>query len=440
MKRLILKGGYCIDPSSGKEGYWNIEIRDDRVYKIFEPLEQVDETDATVIDASGFTVAPGLVDVHVHFRDPGFTYKEDIVTGARAAAKGGYTSVVLMANTNPVTDNLDTLKYVLEKGKETGINIYCCASVTKGLKGTELTDMDALSKAGCVGFTDDGIPIMDENILRSALKIAAGLGKPVSLHEEDKTLITENGINAGGSAAKHYGITGSPREAEITMVKRDVAIALEERAPLSIQHISCLESVDIVRQAKMSQAGEGKSLIHAEAAPHHFSLTEDDVITYGSLAKMNPPLRTEADRLAIIKGLCDGTIDMIATDHAPHSKEEKEQPITKAPSGIIGLETALSLGIKNLVNAGYMTTAKLLKLMSTNPASVFGLPGGSLQEGSFADIVIFDKDENRVVTDFSSKSDNSPFKGMTLPGEVKYTICAGEVVYNSVNNKADNLK
>lgn len=430
---LCITNGYVIDPKSGLEGYRDILIKDGRIVEIAEQGKiSVDAKNehTEYIDAGGRVVAPGLVDVHVHFRDPGFTYKEDIESGAAAAAKGGFTTVVLMANTKPAVDNEETLGYVIKKGEKTGIHVHTCANVTRGMKGQELVDMESLSKAGAAGFTDDGVPILNDEILREALREAAKLGKPVSLHEENPKYITNNGINAG-TASEYLGIGGSPREAEIDMVKRDIEIAAEEESDLSIQHISTRETVELIRQIKKKS-----SHIFAEATPHHFTLTQEAVIKHGTLAKMNPPLREEADRLAIIEGLRDGTIDMIATDHAPHSVEEKEKPITEAPSGIIGLETSLSLGIRELVMPGYLSMMELLRKMSTVPAEFYHLDAGYIAEGGPADLVIFDKDSKWQVTQegFVSKSCNSPFVGEWLPGVVAYTICGGKIVYKDEEN------
>ncbi len=430
---LWIKNGRVINSSTGYDKECNILIIDGKVAKITsKTLEETRNEISTckteqvqIIDAKGCIVAPGLVDVHVHFRDPGFTYKEDMETGAKAAIKGGFTSVVLMANTKPAVDNEETLDYVLDKAAKTDLHVYTCAAVTKGLSGKELTDMYALLKQGAAGFTDDGIPIMDEVILEQAMTKAAEFGVPISLHEEDASLITNNGVNRG-KASEYYGIGGSPREAEISLIQRDLEIALKTGAILNVQHISTREGVELVRQAKKKSI---TGAIHAEATPHHFSLNEEAVIKHGTLAKMNPPLREEADRLAIIEGLKDGTIDIIATDHAPHSAGEKAKPLTEAPSGIIGLETALSLGITNLVQTGKLTMSELLAAMTCNPAKMYGLDAGTIEEGKPADFVIFSAAETWIAGDYESKSTNSPFTGMSLQGVVKYTIVDGKIVY-----------
>jgi dihydroorotase len=421
---MLIRNGLVIDPANAVKKKMDILINDGKITGISEPGSYIGTIEGDIIDAQGCVVAPGLVDVHVHFRDPGFTYKEDIETGAKAALKGGFTSVVLMANTKPPVDNVETLEYVISKGKTTDLNVYTCATVTKGMKGQELTDMDDLLGGGAVGFTDDGIPIMDEELMTKAMEKAAKLNVPISLHEENPTLITNNGVNRG-KASHYFKIGGSPREAEVSLVERDLEIALKTGAILNIQHISTKEGVELVRNAKR----RGNN-IHAEATPHHFSLTEDAVIKFGTLAKMNPPLREEADRLAIVEGLRDGTIDIIATDHAPHSIDEKQKAITEAPSGIIGLETALALGITNLTSKGEISEERLIECMSLNPARMYGLKAGTLSMGADADIVIFNPNETYIPQDYASKSSNSPFTGMELKGKVKYTIVKGEVVYS----------
>lgn len=424
---LLIKNGHITDAKTKRDMIADILIKDGKIAEIapdIQILKEGTKEEVTQIDATGKTVIPGLVDVHVHFRDPGFTYKEDIHTGALAAAKGGFTSVVLMANTKPAVDNVETLRYVLNKGAETAIHVHTCAAVTTGLKGETLTDMETLRKEGAAGFTDDGIPILSEDVLKKAMAEAARLNVPLSLHEENPEYIVNNGVNAGGPAAAHFGIGGSDRKAEISMIERDIELALETGAVLNIQHISTKEGVELVRRGKM----RGNN-IHAEATPHHFTLTEEAVIEHGTLAKMNPPLRTKEDLDAIIEGLKDNTIDMIATDHAPHSREEKEKDITQAPSGITGLETALGLAVTNLVKKGHITLQRMVELMSFNPARLYGIDAGYLDVGGPGDLVIFDENEQQEVGNFASKSANTPFTGQKLYGTVYYTIAGGQIAY-----------
>lgn len=425
---LLIKNGTVIDPGQKLCAKKDVLVKDGRIAWIKDKITPDFECDT--IDAAGCIVAPGLVDVHVHFRDPGYTYKEDIESGAKAALKGGFTSVVLMANTKPAADNEDTITYVIKKGRKTDLKLYTCAAVTKGMAGRELTDMDSLLACGAAGFTDDGIPITDEILLKAAFQKAAARNVPISLHEENPSLIINNGINKG-KASEHFGIGGSPREAEISLITRDLELALETGVILNIQHISTKEGVALVRDAKRRAAEKGSNNIHAEATPHHFSLTEEAVIKYGTLAKMNPPLREEEDRLAIIEGIKDGTIDIIATDHAPHSREEKKKTITEAPSGIIGLETALSLGVTKLVGESGLTHLQLLQCMSANPAKMYGLNAGTLAAGAPADIVIYHPDRTWTVGNFVSKASNSPFTGQKLRGVVQYTIVDGKAVYRA---------
>ena len=418
---MLLKNGFLINPRTNTNQITDIRITDGQISELGSSLSPLD--DEQMIELNGLTVSPGLIDTHIHFRDPGLTYKEDLHTGALAAAKGGVTSVICMANTKPTVDSVGTLKDILTRGAKEKIRIYQTAAVSQGLKGEIMNDFDALKAAGACGFTDDGIPLLDADFCSKAMEKAAQLNMPISLHEEDKSFITNNGINAGEVSEK-LGIKGSPSIAEEVMVARDCMLALHTKAPVVIQHISSGNSVALVRLAKKLGAD-----IHAEATPHHFTLTEEAVLTYGTLAKMNPPLRTEKDCLAIIEGLKDGTIDLIATDHAPHSEEEKNKPLTEAPSGITGLETSLGLGITNLVKTGHLTLMELLEKMTWNPAALYHLPSGSIEKGAPADLVIFDPDEKWTADTFLSKSSNTPFKGAELYGKIHYTICRGEVVY-----------
>lgn len=428
---ILIKNGRVIDPAKGTDDVMDMVIDGGKIKAMGHYPENGEYE--TVIDASGLTVGPGLIDVHVHFRDPGLTYKEDIGTGAAAAKKGGFTTVVTMANTKPPVDSEETVRYVPEEGKKTGIHVLPAACVSVGMKGQELTDMDALKAAGAVGFTDDGIPLMDQKLVRQAMLKAKELDVPLSFHEEDPAFISENGIHAG-EAAKALGIQGSPALAEDALVARDCMLALHTGASVNIQHISSANSVRMVKLAKELGAD-----VTAEVTPHHFTLTESAVLEHGAMAKMNPPLRTEKDRLGIIEGIRDGSIDMIATDHAPHSAEEKAvEPVWKAPSGIIGLETALALAVTNLVKPGHLTMVQLMEKMSLNPAKLYRFDKGSVAEGADADLVIFDENERWTVTedDIASKSHNTPFIGAELYGRVKYTICGGRIVYEDKKTQA----
>lgn len=419
---MIIKNGLIMNPRTNERKQADIRILDGIIREIGAITPSADEE---VLDIRGLTIAPGLIDTHVHFRDPGFTYKEDLHTGSLAAAKGGFTSVICMANTSPVVDSVPVLKDILERAKKEDIRIYQTASVSYGLKGEALTPMEELKGAGACGFTDDGIPLKDAKLCSEAMEMSASLGLPISLHEEDPAFITNNGINRG-KVSEALGIGGSPSAAEEVLVARDCMLALHTGAHTVIQHISSGNSVALVRTARALGAN-----IHAEATPHHFTLTEEAVLDHGALAKMNPPLRTEKDRQAIIEGLSDGTIDLIATDHAPHSAEEKSRPITQAPSGIIGLETAFSLGITSLVKPGHLTLMQLLEKMTSNPANLYHLPGGTIEVNAPADFVVFDPDAEWIPETFASKSSNTPFKGRKLRGKICYTICGGKVVYSA---------
>lgn len=424
---IWIKNGRLVDPKSQTDQFCDICIERDRIAGIMPAgsAEEKREAEDTVIDASGMVVAPGMIDVHVHFREPGFTYKEDIDTGAAAAAAGGYTTVICMANTKPIVDNEETMMYLRERAQNQPIHVLNTAAITKGFGGKELTDMIGLKGLGAVGFTDDGVPIADTSVVMEAMKMAKALDVPLSFHEEDPALIGSFGVNQG-LVSMAVGVEGAPAVAEDVLVARDCALALSTGAEIDIQHISSATSVNIVRAFKAL----GKN-IHAEATPQHFALTEAAVLEKGTLARVNPPLRTEADRLAIIEGLKDNTIDYIATDHAPHSKEEKEKDMKSAPSGMIGLETALALGLTHLVAPGHLGLSHFLEKLTVNPAELYHLDAGYVAVGGIADLVIFDAHETWTVTEnFKSKASNSPFIGDTLTGKVKYTICSGKIVYS----------
>lgn len=417
---ILIKQARVMDPESGFDQVTDIVLDGNKIKSIGKV--QKDDCFDRIIDGSGLIAAPGLIDVHVHFRDPGFTYKEDLTTGAAAAAAGGFTTVVCMANTKPVVDTVEIYKEIEDRCKKLPIKVLQAAAVSKGFEGKQLTDMDALYQAGVRGFTDDGIPLMDADLVKKAMEKARELNVPISLHEEDPAYIKQPGVNQGKvSQQLNYG--GASYLAEAVMVKRDCQLALETGATIDIQHISSGQAVDYVKEAK-----EKGAHVVAEASPHHFTLTEEAVLKYGTLARMNPPLRTEEDRQRIIKGLQEGTIEIIATDHAPHSKEEKEKSLSEAPSGITGLETSLGLGVTELVGNGYLTMMQLLEKMTVNPAKLYHLPQGRLQEGKPADLVLFDPEEEWKVKQYKSKASNSPFTGWKLKGKVKYTICDGRIV------------
>ena len=417
---MIIRNSTVLDPASGLYAKRDIRTEKGRIQEVAEVLTPAEGEE--VLDASGLTTAPGLIDTHVHFRDPGFTYKETLHTGALAAAAGGFTSVICMANTSPVVDQVSVLQDILERAKKETIHIYQAASVSLGLKGQDAVDMTALKEAGACGFTDDGIPLTNAAFCYEAMCQAAKLNLPISLHEEDPSFIRNNGISHGEISGR-LGVYGSPSIAEESLVARDCLLALKSGAVVVIQHISSGLSVELVRTFRKVGAK-----LPAEATPHHFTLTEEALLEHGSLAKMNPPLRTEEDRQAIIRGLADGTIDLIATDHAPHSAEEKARPLTAAPSGIIGLETSLALGITSLVRPGHLTLPQLLEKMTVNPARLYHLSAGRIAPGMPADLVLFDPDEAWIPQTYASLSSNSPFTGKKLFGKVKYTICEGRIV------------
>ncbi|RSJ74804.1 dihydroorotase [Streptococcus cristatus] len=421
---LLIKNGRVMDPKSGLDQVCDVLVEGKKIVKIGQNLEAAD---AQVLDASGLVVAPGLVDIHVHFREPGQTHKEDIHTGALAAAAGGFTTVVMMANTNPTISTVETLKEVLESASRENIHIKSVATITENFDGQHLTDFKALLAAGAVGFSDDGIPLTNAGIVRQALVEARKNDTFISLHEEDPNLNGILGFNEH-IAKEHFHICGATGVAEYSMIARDVMIAYDAKAHVHIQHLSKAESVKVVEFAQKLGAQ-----VTAEAAPQHFSKTEALLLTKGSSAKMNPPLRLESDRLAVIEGLKSGVISVIATDHAPHHADEKNvADITQAPSGMTGLETSLSLGLTYLVEAGHLSLMELLEKMTVNPASLYDFNAGFLAEEGPADITIFDPKADRLVSDhFASKAANSPFVGEELKGQVKYTICDGEIVFQA---------
>lgn len=426
---LLIKNGRVIDPGTGDDRYTDILIKDGKIAPLSDTpaaSAAIDNGVMTVLDAEGKIVAPGLVDMHVHFRDPGFLYKEDLLSGARAAAAGGVTTAACMPNTAPVLDNPDLITDFNTRAQHADINVLTFGAVTLGQKGVGLTDAAALKAAGIVGLSDDGQPVMNAALFRSALQKAKTLELVVTSHCEDADLVKSYAVNEGAVSEK-LGLPGRPAIAEELMVARDCMLALETGARVHIAHVSTAGSVEILRRAKATGAP-----VTAETCPQYFILTENSILNLGSMSKVNPPLRTEQDVAAIIEGLSDGTLDAIATDHAPHSAEEKALPLEKAPSGMVGLETALGLALTALYHTGKLPLHKILALMSAQPASILGIRKGGIQPGDDADIVIFDPEESWTVDPaaFKSKGRNTPFAGMTLRGKVKYTIAGGKVVYS----------
>ena len=419
---LLIKNGHIVDPFHGVDAVRDLAVSDDGT---IIPAHLADAEGAEVIDAAGCIVAPGLVDMHVHFRDPGQTHKEDLVSGAYAAAAGGVTTAVCMANTSPAIDTPEAVRDILERAQGLPIHVIPCAAVTAGLKGQEPTDWAALIEAGAAALSDDGYPVMDASLMRRALKAAAAGGYLISSHCEDANLAGNHAVNEGAVSAQ-LGLPGRPAIAEEIMVARDLMLAEETGAHIHIAHVSTARSVALIEEAKRRGVR-----VTAETCPHYFALTEQYVLRRGAAARVNPPLRTEKDAAAIIAGLQNGVIDAIATDHAPHTAEEKALPLEQAPSGIPGLETALAAALTYLYHPGHLPLMTLVDLMSTAPAAILGLDKGRIGPGDEADIVIFDPEEEWVVNParFYSRGKTSPFEGMRLKGRVKYTICRGRVVY-----------
>lgn len=419
---MIIKGGRVIDPLSKRDEVLDIKIEDGKIVEIAKDIE-ASSGNEEIIDARGKVVVPGLIDVHVHFRDPGQTHKEDLVTGSQAAIAGGFTSVVQMANTSPKIDSKEKIIEHYKRARDLPLKVFTVSALTRNFGDLELVDMEENFKRGALAFTDDGIPNRNSKLILEAMNRAKELGAIISFHEEDPELIEQNGINHSEVSDK-LGIYGSPKIAETSFIARDVAMAIYTGAKISIQHISTGLGVDLVKFGKEMGAN-----IYAEVTPHHIALNDSAVLEYGSLAKMNPPLRSEEDRLRIIEGLKEGTIEIIATDHAPHTAEEKSKEITKAPSGIIGLETSFSICYENLVLTKEISLMKLIELMSTNPARIYGLEGGEISQGKIADLAIIDLESEYTIDKYKSKSSNTPFKDKTLRGEVLYTISEGKIVF-----------
>ena len=421
---LLIQNGTILDPYTDTNKPADILVGDDGIIqRIAESIPA--SAEMTCIDASGCTVSPGFVDVHVHFRDPGQTEKEDIHTGTAAAMAGGYTTVVCMANTLPTCDNLETLQYVQEKAAKEPIHVLQDCAITKRLGGKELTDFAALHEAGAPGFTDDGVNLTSSKLCLEAMRRAKELGVPLSFHEEDPAFVLSPGVNYGSEAAEKFGVLGAMRTSEEEMIARDIELALMTGARVAFQHVSSARSVALIRAGKARGAD-----IHAEATPHHLSMTEDDVVTFGVNARMNPPLRTEEDRQALIAGVADGTIDMIATDHAPHTAEQKNKPFGQSMSGITGLETAFSVCNSALVQTGALTQMQLVRAMSCNPAIFYGFTNKSIEEGNRAELVIANWTEPVVYTEYMSKCCNTPFTGLPLEGKVHGIVVGTDWIRN----------
>jgi dihydroorotase len=438
MSEMLILNGRVVDPAQGIDGPRDVLLRDGRVAAVELPGALAGVAGSlpkeNQMDAAGCVVAPGLIDIHVHLREPGQTHKETIRTGTAAAAAGGFTTVVAMPNTTPVNDSVKSLRWMLDAARGPVVKLLAMPAATFGSLGCEITDFHELVKAGAVGFTDDGKPVLEDEVMRAALVAAAGLGVPVSQHAEDTRLTAGCSANAGRIAFR-LGLRGMPVEAEARIVERDLHLLREiervERARphLHVQHVSTARALHEIRRAK----AEGLH-VTCEATPHHFTLTDEAIGDYDTNAKMNPPLRAETDRRAVVEALLDGTVDCIATDHAPHASHEKEVEFERAANGITGLETALGLALRVLHREHGMTLSRVIALMSARPAEVIGLKQrGNLRVGSHADVVIFDAaaEWNFAVSASRSKSKNTPFDGAAMLGRVRATVCEGRVVYRA---------
>ena len=427
MNELLIKNATVVSPADGINEQLDILVSDGVIAKLGKDLS----ADCTTIDADGLYAVPGLVDMHVHLRDPGQTHKEDIITGCNAAAAGGVTSLLAMPNTNPTTDNAETVKYILDKAKNACANVYVAASITKELKSLEPTDLEEVKAAGAIALTDDGRPVENTKFLSHAMEKAARLNMRVVAHCEDLYLADSGKINEGEVSQK-IGVKGIPASAEDCGTAREIALAAALDVPVHICHVSTKTSVALIRDAKSRGVK-----VTAETAPHYFSLTEKELLRGDADYRMNPPLRTKADAEEIITGLLDGTLDAIATDHAPHTPEEKADFI-KAPNGSIGMETSLAVGITYLVKTGILSFEQLIEKMSVNPAKILGINAGTLSVGAPADIALVNLDEVWTVDveKLHGKSKNTPFKGKTLCGKVKKTILGGKVVFEDCSADA----
>jgi len=434
MNRLVIKGGRVVDPSIGLDEVSNIYVMGGRIASIKAAADDTSELTPgapglDIIDASGLVVTPGLIDVHTHLREPGFEYKETIATGAEAAKAGGFTTILCMANTDPVNDNASVTRFILKKAEQTGINVLPVGAVSVGLKGKLLTEMAELKEAGCAAFSDDGVPVASGSLMRRALEYAGSLKMTIISHAEDEELCANGVMNEGGVSTR-LGLKGIPAASEEAMVARDISIAELTGSHLHIAHISTAGSVNLVRAAKARGVN-----VTAEVTPHHLTLTDEAVAAkagYDTNAKMNPPLRGRKDVEAVRAGLKDGTIDCVATDHAPHALVDKDVEFDKAANGIIGLETAFSLML-GLVDEGVLTLAEVVSAMTERPAKAFGLRAGSLRVGNPADIAIFDTERSWTVEAkrLRSKSRNTPWLGKTLKGVCVRAIVGGATVFES---------
>lgn len=430
MNPILIRNGHLIDPSTATDAPRDVLLADGRVAAIDKP-GKISHKNVDFIDAKGLIVAPGLVDIHVHLREPGQGYKETIATGTAAAAAGGFTSVCAMPNTIPVNDSPEITRWMLAPERNAAIRVFPIGAATRGSMGETLTEYGSLRAAGVVAVTDDGKPILGDRIMREALAAAARNGLPVIQHAEDTRMTGGCSMNAGPTAFR-LGLRGMSVEAESSLVERDIRLLGEindARAHLHVAHLSTKAALDAVRKARRNGLR-----VTCEVAPHHFVLNEEAVGDYNTHAKMNPPLRSEADREAMIEGILDGSVDAIATDHAPHAAHEKQQEFERAPNGITGLESALGLTIKMFHVEHSMPLSRVISLLSTQPANVLGLKGrGTLAVGASADVVLFDPNEKWTfhAAESRSKSKNTPFDGWTLQGRVKVTISEGRVVYRA---------